>query len=135
MSPFQYQTLRNAGRLKYLYTALVIAGVLLPFVPTVIHIGFGYGIMNFSPMICFLAVQDVGFYTSALVDGVKVAILGTLQGLILLRLTKVCITTVSRCITGLWFYVGLLCTCEKIYCAVIVVVIVVVFVFVLFTYI
>ena len=134
MSPFQYQTFRNAGHLKYIYTALVIAGVLLPFVPTVINLGFGYGIMNFSPMICFLAVQDLGFYTSALI-GVKAAILGTLQVLILLRLTKVCITTVSRCIAGLWFYVGLLCTCEKIYCAVIVVVIVVVFVFVLFTYI
>ena len=65
-------------------------------------------------MVCLLAVQDVGFYADALVEGVKVAILGTLQGLVLLKLTKVCITTVSRCITGFQFYVGLLCICEKI---------------------
>ena len=93
---------------------MVIAGVLLPCVPAVINLGFGYGIMNFSPMMCFLAVQDVGFYADALVEGIKVAILGTLQALVLLKLTKVCITTVSRCITGFQFYVGLLCICEKI---------------------
>ena len=60
-------------------------------------------------MMCFLAVQDVGFYADALVEGIKVAILGTLQALVLLKLTKVCITTVSRCITGFQFYVDLLC--------------------------
>ena len=89
--------------MKYLYTAMVIAGVLLPCVPAVINLGFGYGIMNFSPMVCLLAVQDVGFYADALVEGVKVAILGTLQALVLLKLTKVCITTVSRCITAFGF--------------------------------
>ena len=93
---------------------MVIAGVLLPCVPAVINVQFGYRIMNFSPMVCLLAVQDVGFYADALVEGVKVAILGTLQALVLLKLTKVCITTVSRCITGFQFYVGLLCICEKI---------------------
>ena len=95
---------------------MVIAGVLLPCVPAVINLGFGYRIMNFSPMMCLLAVQDVGFYGDALVEGVKVAILGTLLALVLLKLTKVCITTVSRCITGFRFYVGLLCMCEKIFC-------------------
>ena len=113
---------------------MVIAGVLLPFVPAVINLGFGYGIMNFSPMVCHLAVQDVGFYADALVEGVTVAILGTLQALVLLKLTKVCITTVSRCITSFQFYVGLLCMCARIYCAVIVVgggVVVIVFVFIL----
>ena len=95
---------------------MVIAGVLLPCVPAVINLGFGYRIMNFSPMMCLLAVQDVGFYADALVEGVKVAILGTLLALVLLKLTKVCITTVSRCITGFRFYVGLLCMCEKIFC-------------------
>ena len=54
-------------------------------------------------MVCLLAVQDVGFYADALVEGVKVAILGTLQALVLLKLTKVCITTVSRCITAFGF--------------------------------
>ena len=93
---------------------MVIAGVLLPCLPAVINVAFGYGIMSFSPMVCFLAVQDVGFYADALVEGVTVAILGTMQALVLLKLTKVCITTVSRCITGFQFYVGLLCICEKI---------------------
>ena len=100
--------------LFYIYTTMVIAGVLLPCLPAVINVAFGYGIMNFSPMVCLLAVQDVGFYADALVEGVKVAILGTLQALVLLKLTKVCITTVSRCITSFRFYVGLLCICEKI---------------------
>ena len=95
--------------LFYIYTTMVIAGVLLPCLPAVINVAFGYGIMNFSPVVCFLAVQDVGFYADALVEGVKVAILGTLQALVLLKLTKVCITTASRCITGFRFYVGLLC--------------------------
>ena len=85
-------------------------------------------------MVCLLAVQDVGFYADALVEGIKVAILGTLQALVLLKLTKVCITTVSRCITGFRFYVGLLCMSVRIYCAVIVVggggVVVIVFVFI-----
>ena len=100
---------------------MIIAGVLLPCLPAVINVAFGYGIMNFSPAMCFLAVQDVGFYADALVEGVKVAILGTLQALVLLKLTKVCITTASRCITGFWFYVGLLCMCVRIYFAAVVV--------------
>ena len=100
--------------MKYIYTAMVIAGVLLPCVPAVINLGFGYGIMSFSPMVCFLAVQDVGFYADALVEGINVDILVTLQALVILKLTKVCITTVSRCITCFRFYVGLLCICEKI---------------------
>ena len=99
VSPFQYQTLKNAGHLKYVYTAMVIAGVLLPCVPVGVNVSFGYGIMTFSPMSCGLAVQDVGFYADALTEGVKVAILGTLQAIVFVKLTKVCITTV-RLIAG-----------------------------------
>ena len=100
VSPFQYQTFKNAGRLKYIYTAIVIAGVLLPCVPAVINVSFGYGIMNFSPMRCGLAVQDVGFYTDGLTERVIVAILGTLQAIVFWKLTKVRITTVIGLIAG-----------------------------------
>ena len=93
VSPFQYQTFKNAGHLKYIYTAMVIAGVLLPFVPAVINVAFGYGIVTFSPMMCNVAVQDVGFYTEALAEGFEIAILGTLQALICLKLMKVGMTT------------------------------------------
>ena len=70
---------------------MIIAGVLLPCVPAVINVAFGYGIMSFSPMRCDVAVQDVGFYADALTEGVEVAILGTLQALVFLKLVKVCI--------------------------------------------
>ena len=73
---------------------MVIAGVLLPCVPAVINVSFGYGIVTFSPMRCGVAVQDVGFCTEALAEGVKVATLGTLQAIVFLKLTKVRITTV-----------------------------------------
>ena len=53
---------------------MIIAGVLLPCVPAVINVAFGYGIMSFSPMRCDVAVQDVSFYADALTEGVKVAI-------------------------------------------------------------
>ena len=80
--------------MKYIYTAMIIAGVLLPCVPAVINVAFGYGIVTFSPMFCGVAVQDVAFYTDGLIEGVKVATLGTLQAIVFLKLTKVCITTV-----------------------------------------
>ena len=104
VSPFQYQIFKNEGRLKYVYTAMIIAGVLLPCVPAVINVAFGYGIMTFSPMRCDIAVQDVGFYTGTLTEGIKVAILGTLQALVILKLTKVCIATLIRLIAGFQFY-------------------------------
>ena len=91
--PFHYRRFKNAGHLKYIYTAMVIAGVLLPFVPAVINVAFGYGIVTFSPMMCNVAVQDVGFYTEALAEGFEIAILGTLQALICLKLMKVGMTT------------------------------------------
>ena len=72
---------------------MIIAGVLLPCVPAVINVSFGYGVVTFSPMRCGVAVQDVGFYADALIERVKVATLGTLQAIVFLRLTKVCITT------------------------------------------
>ena len=68
---------------------MVLASVLLPCVPAVINVSFGYGIMTFSPMSCGLAVQDMGFYADALTEGVKVATLGTLQAIVFLKLTKV----------------------------------------------
>ena len=89
MSPFQYQSFKNAGNLKYVYTAMIIVGVLLPCVPVGVNVGFGYGIFSFSPMVCAVAVQDVGFYTDALFEGFEVAILGTLQALVCLTLVKV----------------------------------------------
>ena len=53
---------------------MIIAGVLLP---CSYQCGIWiYGITNFSPIVCLLAVQNVGFYADALVEGVKVAILG-----------------------------------------------------------
>ena len=87
---------------------MIIAGVLLPCVPAAINVSFGYGIMSFSPMRCGLAVQDVGFYADALPEGVKVAILGTLQAIVFLKLTKVRITTVVELIAGFSLRV-----CEK----------------------
>ena len=96
VSPFQYQTFRNAGRLKYIYTAMIIAGVLLPCVPAVINATFGYGIMIFSPMVCLVAVQDVGFCTDGLTGGIDLAVLGTLQALVFMKLMKVGMTTVVR---------------------------------------
>ena len=75
---------------------MIIAGVLLPCVPTVINAAFGYGIMTFSPMVCLVAVQDVGFCTDGLTEGIELAILGTLQALIFMKLMKVGITTVVR---------------------------------------
>ena len=92
VSPFQYQTFRSAGHLKYVYTAMIIAGVLLPCVPAVINTAFGYGMVTFSPMRCGVAVQDVSFCTDALVEGFEVAILGTLQALICFKLMKVGMT-------------------------------------------
>ena len=91
--PFHYRRFKNAGHLKYIYTAMIIAGVLLPCVPAVINVAFGYGIVTFSPMMCNVAVQDVGFYTEALAEGFEIAILGTLQALICLKLMKVGMTT------------------------------------------
>ena len=44
-------------------------------------------------MMCGVAVQDVGFYTEALAEGFEIAILGTLQALICLKLMKVGMTT------------------------------------------
>ena len=89
MSPFQYQSFKNAGHLKYVYTAMIIVGVLLPCVSAGVNVGFGYGILSFSPMVCVVAVQDVGFYTDGLFEGFEVAILGTLQALVFLMLVKV----------------------------------------------
>ena len=96
VSPFQYQTFRNAGRLKYIYTAVFIVGVLLPCVPAIINAAFGYGIMAFSNTLCMVAVQDVGFYTDGLTVGIEIGILGTLQALVFMQLIKVGITTVVR---------------------------------------
>ena len=56
-------------------------------------------------MRCRVAVQDVGFYADALTEGVELAILGTLQAIVFLRLTKVCITAVIRLIAGFSVYV------------------------------
>ena len=89
VSPFKYQSFKNDGHLKYIYTAMVIVGVLLPCVPMGVNVGFGYGILSFSPMVCLVAVQDVGFYTDGLFEGFEVAILGTLQALVILVLVKV----------------------------------------------
>ena len=88
--PFHYQTFRNAGRLKYIYTAMIIAGVLLPCVPAGVNLGFGHQVTSFSPMVCLVGVQDVGFYTDALLGALEVAILGTLQALVVWTLVKVC---------------------------------------------
>ena len=74
---------------------MIIAGVLLPCVPAVINVAFGYGIVTFSPVRCEVAVQDVGFYTEALAEGFEVATLGTLQALVILKLMKVGITTTT----------------------------------------
>ena len=74
---------------------MIIAGVLLPCVPAVINVAFGYGMVTFSPARCEVAVQDVGFYTEALTEGFEVAILGTLQALIILKLMKVGVTTAT----------------------------------------
>ena len=71
---------------------MIIAGFLLPCVPAVICVAFGYGIMSFSLTVCLVAVQDVSFYADALTEAVKVAILGTLQALVFSKLVKVCIT-------------------------------------------
>ena len=73
--------------------------------PPVINVAFGYGIVTVSPMRCGLAVQDVGFYTDALTEGVELAILGTLQAIVFLKLVKVCITTVIGLIAGFSLYV------------------------------
>ena len=89
VSPFQYQSFRNEGRLKYVYIAMIIAGVLLPCVPAVINVAFGYGIMSFSHMVCLVAVQDVGFYTDVLSEGFEATILGTLLVLVFFSLVKV----------------------------------------------
>ena len=90
---------------------MVIAGVLLPCVPVVINVAFGYGVVTISPMRCGVAVQDVGFYTDGLIEGVKVATLGTLQAIVFLKLTKVCITTVI--IIDLLQAHSVLCVYEK----------------------
>ena len=66
--------------------------------------------MNFSPMRCGLAVQDVGFYADALTEGVKVAILGTLQAIVFLKLTKVCTTTIIGLMQASFSF---MCVCEK----------------------
>ena len=89
VSPFQYRRFKNAGHLKYVCTAMIIAGVLLPCLPGVINVAFGYGLMNLSPMICLVAVQDVGFYTDALSEGFEAVILGTLLVLVFFILVKV----------------------------------------------
>ena len=89
--PFHYQSFRNAGRLKYVYTAMTIAGILLPCVPAGVNLVFGHEVISFSPMVCLVAVQDVGFYTDALLGAFEVAILGTLQALVFWTLVKVCI--------------------------------------------
>ena len=68
---------------------MIIAGVLLPCLPGVINVAFGYGLMNLSPMICLVAVQDVGFYTDALSEGFEAVILGTLLVLVFFILVKV----------------------------------------------
>ena len=89
ISPFHYQSFKNAGHLKYVYTAMIIVGVLLPCVSAGVNFGFGIGILSFSPMVCVVAVQDVGFYTDGLFQGFEVAILGTLQAFVFLMLLKV----------------------------------------------
>ena len=115
VSPFQYQTFRNAGRLKYIYTAVIIVGVLLPCVPAIINAAFGYGIMSFSNMLCMVAVQDVGFYTDGLTQGIEIGILGTLQALVFMQLIKVGITTVVRPNIADAFSFTL-CVCEGLLC-------------------
>ena len=90
---------------------MIIAGFLLPCVPAVIDVSFGYGIVTFSPMRCGVAVQDVGFYTDGLIEGFKVVTLGTLQAIVFLKLTKVCITRVI--IIDLLQAHSVLCVCEK----------------------
>ena len=94
--PFHYQSFRNAGRLKYVYTAMTIAGVLLPCVPAGVNLVFGHQVISFSPMVCLVAVQGVGFYTDALLGAFEVAILGTLQALVFWTLVKVCIYQYSQ---------------------------------------
>ena len=91
--PFHYQSFRNAGCLKYVYTSMTIAGVLLPCVPAGVNLVFGHQVISFSPMVCLVAVQDVGFYTctDALLGAFNVAILGTLQALVFWTLVKVCL--------------------------------------------
>ena len=96
LCPFHYQSFRNAGRLKYVYTAMTIAGVLLPCVPAGVNLVFGHKVISFSPMVCLVAVQDVGFYTDALLGAFEVAILGTLQALVFWTLVKVCIYQYSQ---------------------------------------
>ena len=82
--------------MKYIYTAMIIAGILLPCVLAVVNAAFGYGIVIFSPMVCLVAVQDVGFCTDGLTEGIDLAILGTLQALVFMKLMKVGMTTVVR---------------------------------------
>ena len=96
LCPFHYQSFRNAGRLKYVYTAMTIAGVLLPCVPAGVNLVFGHKVISFSPMVCLVAVQDVGFYTDALLGAFEAAILGTLQALVFWTLVKVCIYQYSQ---------------------------------------
>ena len=87
---------------------MITAGFLLPCVPAVICVAFGYGIMSFSLTVCLVAVQDVSFYADALTEAVKVAILGTLQALVFSKLVKVCITeffTVRVCNSLMVLYI------------------------------
>ena len=59
--------------------------------PAGVNLVFGHKVISFSPMVCLVAVQDVGFYTDALLGAFEVAILGTLQALVFWTLVKVCI--------------------------------------------
>ena len=86
---------------------MIIAGVLLPCVPAVINVAFGYGIVTLSPIRCDVTVQDVSFCTDALAEGFEVAILGTLQALICLKLMKVGMTIAIV----KPFCTGLICVC------------------------
>ena len=69
---------------------MIIAGVLLPCVPAGVNLVFGHQVTSFSPMVCLVGEQDVGFYTDALLGAFEVAILGTLQALVVWMLVKVC---------------------------------------------
>ena len=92
MFPFQYQTFKNAGHFEYVYTAMVITGILLPCVPALINLAFEYGTINFPTTQCIAASQGVAFYTQSLPEAINGALIGTLLVLVFLNLLKVLIT-------------------------------------------
>ena len=91
MFPFRYRTFKNAGRFKYVYTAMVITGILLPCVPPIINLAFEYGITNIPTTWCVAATQGVALYTQSLPETISGAVMGTLLVLVFLNILKVLI--------------------------------------------